>query len=102
MKIKKGDDIKIIFGNDKGKTGKVAAAFPASGRITVAGINMKKKHVRPRRPGDRGELILIPAPFAAARAMRVCPSCGQPARIGYKKGAEGRVRLCKKCGAEME
>ena len=101
MKIKKGDTVKIISGNDRGKTGTVAAVLPQSGRITVPGINVKKKHVRPRRQGDRGEIVLIPAPFAAARAMRICPSCGRPARVGLKKGVVGRVRICKRCGAEI-
>lgn len=101
MNIKKGDRIKIISGNDKGKTAKVTAAFPALGRITAAGLNMKKKHVRPRRQGDKGELVALPAPFPASRAMLVCPSCGKAARTGVRYQQGRMTRVCKKCGAPL-
>ncbi len=101
MKIKKGDQIKIISGNDKGRAGKVMAVFTMPGKITVEGVNMKRKHVRPRRQGERGELIMMPAPFFASRAALVCSSCGKATRTGTRR-TEGRaVRVCKKCGAEM-
>ena len=101
MKIRKGDQVKIISGNDKGKQGKILSVFPDSGKIAVEGINMKKKHVRPRRQGQKGELVRIPAPFPAAHAMLVCGKCGKPARLGRLVNPSGeKVRICKKCGAE--
>lgn len=102
MKIRKGDIIKIISGNDKGKQGKVLSVFPHTGKIVVEKINMKKKHVRPRRQGQKGELVRIPAPFSASRAMLVCQKCGKPVRVGYGAVEQGgKTRACKKCGAEI-
>ena len=98
MNIKKGDQIKIISGNDKGRTGTVTAAYPARGMIAAEGLNMRKKHVRPRRQGDRGEMVRIPAPFPASRAMLVCPHCGKATRIAHQRDEAGRgSRVCRTC-----
>src|SRR3989338_2277145 len=101
MKIHKGDTIKIISGNDKGKTGKVMKVYPPDGRIAVEGVNMKKKHVRSKKQGQKGELVRMPAPFFASRAMLVCGKCGKPTRAGYSIVENKKVRTCKKCGREM-
>lgn len=98
MKIRKGDQVKIVSGNDKGKTATITAVFPASGTVTAAGLNVKKKHIRPRRQGDKGELVALPAPFPASRAMLACPSCGKAVRIGYRRDQGRSVRICKRCG----
>lgn len=98
MNIKKGDRVKIISGNDKGKTAKVTAAFPASGRIAAAGLNVKKKHIRPRRQGDKGEMVAVPHAFPASRAMLVCPACGRAVRTGFRAADGRKARICKKCG----
>jgi len=101
MKIRKGDTIKIISGNDKGKTGKVLVVFPKDERIAVEGINLKKKHVRPRRQGQKGEVVLVPAPFAVSRAMIVCPKCTKAVRVAHRLNETAKVRVCKKCGGEI-
>lgn len=101
MKIRKGDTVKIVSGNDKGKQGKVLAVFPVPGKIMVEGANLKKKHVRPRRAGQKGEVVLIPAPFYASRARLVCPKCAKAVRIGYRLNEAVKVRVCKKCGEEL-
>ena len=102
MKIKKGDNIKIISGNDKGKQGKVLAAIPAQNRIIAEGLNMKKKHVRARRQDQKGEMVSIPAAFAASRAMVVCPKCGKASRIKYAfNDAHKKVRICGSCASEL-
>jgi len=101
MKIHKGDTVKIISGNDKGKQGKVIAVFPRGGKIVVEGVNIKKKHVRPRGAGKKGELVRVPAPLVASRAALVCPQCGKPVRIGYRLQDGKKGRACKKCGAEL-
>ena len=98
MNIKKGDQIKIISGNDKGKTGTVTAAYPALGMIAADALNMKKKHVRPRRQGDRGEMVRISAAFPASRAMLVCPHCGKAMRVARRRDEAGRgTRVCRTC-----
>ena len=101
MKLKKGDTIKIISGNDKGKQGKVLAVFPSEERIVVEGVNIKKKHIRPRKQDQKGELVRIPAPFPLSRALLICPKCGQPTRVGFRVEGKKKVRVCKRCGAEM-
>lgn len=102
MKIKKGDIVKIISGNDKGKKGKVLAVFPEEERIVMEGVNIKKKHVRPKQQGKKGELVRIPAPFRASRVMLICGKCGEAARVGYKLNDSGtKSRVCKKCGGEI-
>ena len=102
MKIKKHDNIKIISGNDKGKQGKVLAVVPAQNRIIVEGLNMKKKHVRARRQNQKGEMVRIPAAFAASRAMIVCPKCGKASRIRYTfNDAHKKIRVCGACGGEL-
>lgn len=98
MKIKKGDTIKIISGNDRGKTGAVRAVFPDERRIVVEGVNVKKKHVRARKQGQKGELVSVPLPFQASRAMVVCPGCGKPTRLVMRRAGDKRQRVCRACG----
>ena len=97
MDLKKGRKVKIIAGNDKGKEGKSLEVFLEDGRIMVDGVNIKKKHARPRRQGQKGERIEKPAPFEASRAMIVCGSCGGATRIGIRLEGGKKVRECKKC-----
>lgn len=99
MRIRKGDQVKIIAGNDRGKTGKVLSVMKETGRIVVEGVNIRKKHVRARRQGQKGEVIHVPAAIAVARAMLVCPKCSRPTRVGHSIKENQKVNVCKKCGA---
>lgn len=101
MKIKKNDTILIISGKDKGKKGKVIEALPKQGRIVVEGLNLRKKHVRPKKSGEKGQIISMPFPFNVSNAMLVCPKCGEPSRIGSKIEGEKKFRICKKCKQEI-
>lgn len=101
MRIKKGDTIKKIAGKDKGKEGKVLRTVPSVGKIVVEKMNIVKRHKKPRRQGEKGQRVEIPAPFDASNAMIVCPSCGKATRVSYKFAGEKKVRVCKKCGKEM-
>jgi large subunit ribosomal protein L24 len=101
MRIKKGDTIKKIAGKDKGKQGKVTRTIPSAGKIVVEKMNMIKKHVKPRRDGERGQRVEIAAPFDVSNAMIVCPSCGKTTRVGYKLTKDKKVRVCKKCNKEF-
>jgi large subunit ribosomal protein L24 len=100
MKIKKGDTVIIISGKDRGKTGKVLRAFPKEGRIIVEGVNLRKKHVRPRRAGEKGQIIALPVSIDASNVKLICQNCGKPTRVGYKIEGEKKYRICKKCGGE--
>lgn len=101
MKIHKGDQVKIISGNDRGKSGKVLAILSGAGKVVVEGINIRKKHVRARRAGQKGELVRIPAPLSVSRAMLICRSCGKEARVGTEFKSGRKYRVCKKCRAEL-
>ena len=101
MYLKKGDKVKIISGNDRGKEGKILEIFRGDGRIMVDGVNIKKKHARPRRQGQKGERIEKPAPFEASRAMIVCGSCGNATRVGLRVEGGKKIRTCKKCKKDI-
>lgn len=101
MKIRKGDNIRVISGKDRGKTAKVLKVFPKESRILVEGLNMRKRHRRPKQQGKKGEIINLPAPMHVSNVMVVCAKCGQVARIGYKVEEDKKFRICKKCGGEI-
>lgn len=101
MNIHKGDQVKIRAGNDKGKVGKVLAVLPKTGMGVVEGMNLKKKHVKPKRQNQKGELVRIPAAFPVSRMMLVCPSCKVATRVGKVSRDDKAMRICKHCGAEF-
>jgi large subunit ribosomal protein L24 len=101
MKIKKNDQVKLIAGKDRGKTGKVLHVFPEVKKIVVEGLNLVKKHVHPKKEGEKGQRIEVPAKLAISNAMLVCPKCGKPTRIGYSQNGNEKLRVCKKCKAEI-
>jgi large subunit ribosomal protein L24 len=101
MKIKKGDTVLIISGKDKGRKAKVLEAFPGQHKITVEGINIVKRHRRPRREREKGQIVEVPKPIDVSNVKLVCPKCGQPARLGYRLTEKGKYRVCKKCGQEI-
>ena len=108
MRIKKGDNVIIIGGKEKGKKGKVIKAFPQEQLIIVENINLKKKHQKPKTGGKKGEKIVTPRPISVSSVMLICKNCGKPVRAGYKilnnppdGEAVKKVRVCKKCGSEI-
>lgn len=108
MKIKKGDTILIIAGKDRGKTGKVdrvviAKEKKGENKVIAEGINIVKKHVRPKREGQKGERVEISFPLAVSKVMLVCPECKKPVRVSYKVAEKGgKKRICKKCRAILK
>ena len=102
MKIKKGDNIIVISGKDKGKRGKVILALPEESSVVIENINLKKKHQKPKVGGKKGEKIETPRPVSISSVMLVCKNCGKPSRVGYKLGENSRkLRICKKCKLEI-
>lgn len=104
LKIKKGDQVVVLAGKDKGRQGKVIQTLPQENAVIVDGINMVTRHQRPRRtsratPATQTGRIQKPAPLSIAKVMLVCPRCDKPTRVGRTVGGEGRrVRVCKRCG----
>jgi len=101
MKIKKGDSVLIITGKDRGRKGKVLKALPEREKLIVEGINIRKKHVRPKKSGEKGQTIEIPAPIYTFNAKVICPKCGKATRVGYKNREKEKHRICKKCEQEI-
>ena len=102
MKIKKGDTVQVLSGNDKGKTGEVLEVIPKTEKIIVKGVNIRKKHVKPRKQGEEGGIISVECAIHSSKVNVVCPKCGKPARLGYKVVDGKKVRVCKKCGTELK
>ena len=100
MKIKKGDTVLIISGKDRGKRNKVLQVFPKEERILVEGVNLRKKHIRPKRAGEKGQVAEMPTPLHISNAKLICSKCGKPTRIGDKTVEKKKYRICKKCGQE--
>jgi len=88
-----------MIGKDKGKQAKVVSVDSKLGKVLVDGVNMVKKHQRPKKQGEKGEIVTVSRPVNASNAMLVCSSCSKPARVGFKKEGNKKVRYCKKCNA---
>jgi large subunit ribosomal protein L24 len=98
MRIHKGDTIKVLAGKDRGKRGKVLQVLTSTGRVVVEGVNQLKKNVRPRREGEKGQIVEFNAPLHASNVQLVCPKCSKPTRIGYVRETGGKkLRCCRHC-----
>ena len=102
MRIKKGDTVQILSGNDKGKTGEVLEVIPKADKIIVKGVNVRKKSVKPRKQGEEGGIISIESAIPSAKANVVCAKCGKATRVGYSEEKDKKIRICKKCGAKIK
>lgn len=101
MHVKKDDTVIVLSGRDKGKEGKVLVADPKNGKVIIEGISVGKRHQKPRKQGDEGGIMKIETPVYASKVMRVCPKCSKPTRPASKITDGKKVRVCKKCGAEI-
>ena len=102
MSIKKGDLVVVLSGKDKGKQGKVLEVQPKAGKVIVENVNIVSRHTKPRKQGEEGGILKKEAPIYACKVQRVCPKCNKATRPAHKLLADGKkVRVCKKCGAEI-
>ena len=111
MHVRSKDQVVVISGKDKGKKGKITAAYPKTGKVVVEGVNMVTKHQKARNAMQPGGIIHKEAPIDASNVMLVCPKCGKAARVSHKvtmveteTGGTKRkmIRVCKKCQAEID
>lgn len=102
MRIKKGDNVQVLSGNDKGKTGEVLEVIPKADKIIVKGVNIRKKHIKPKKQGEEGGIISVECAIPVAKVNVVCTKCGKATKIGYSVEKEEKVRVCKKCGAKLK
>ena len=100
MKIKKGDNVIVLSGNDKGKTGEVIEVIPKTQKIKVKGVNVRKKHVK-AAPNREGGIIPVEFPIHSSIVGLVCPKCGKTTRVGYVIEDGKKFRICKKCEAKI-
>ena len=106
LHVKKDDTVLVISGDDKGKKGKVLEVSPKEGKVIVEGLNMVKKHVKPRKMGDPGGIVEAEGALYASKVQVICPACKKPVRVAYKKFADDNgknrsVRVCTKCGETL-
>ena len=101
MKLKKGDNVKILSGKDRGKTGVIMNASPTSEKITIDGLNVFKKRSKPHKQGEKGQIVAVSRPLNASKVMLICPNCKSPTRIGGRIEGSRKVRYCKKCKATL-
>jgi len=107
MNIKKNDKVKILSGKDRGKIGKVLQVLKTENKISIEGLNLLIKHLRPRRANEKGQRIEFPAFINVSNVALVCPKCGRATRVAYKiMKSEGKkskkFRVCKKCQEIIE
>jgi large subunit ribosomal protein L24 len=98
LNIKKGDEVKILAGKDRGKTGKVLEVSPKTEKIVVEGLNISVRFSKPKRQGEKGQRMELPSAMPVGKVMLVCPHCGKPTRVGHDLSDKGNFRKCKKCG----
>lgn len=101
LKIKKGDTVFILKGKDRGKSGKILKVIPKERRVVVEGLNLYKKRIRPKRAGQKGEVVLLPRPMNVSNVALFCPNCKRGVRVGIRLDGEQKVRFCKKCGVSI-
>ena len=99
--MKKGDNVIVISGKDKGKTGKVTRALPREDKIIVGGVNIKKRHKKPRKSGQKGQIVEFASPINVSNVMIVDPKTGKLTRIGMKVVDGKRVRIAKRSGTPL-
>ena len=105
MKLKKGDQVIVIAGKDKGKKGKIEKIFPKLNKVLIPGVNLYKKHFKPQGENKPGGIIDVAKPLSVANVALLCPKCSQRTRVGYRVsknppgGRASKERICKKCQA---
>ena len=99
--VKAEDTVIVISGEDKGKKGKVLQVAPKEGKVIVEGVNLVKKHVKPRPPQESGGIVDAEAPMYASKVQLYCSKCGKATRAAHKMDGDKKIRVCAKCGAAL-
>ena len=102
LHIKKGDNVLVIAGKDKNKTGNIISANPTDNTVVVAGVNMISKHQKPRKAGEKGGIMKREGKIDASNVQIICPVCGKATRVAHKLDGDKKIRTCKKCGESLD
>jgi large subunit ribosomal protein L24 len=101
MHVRTGDSVLVIAGRERGKTGQISRAIPKDERVVVAGVNLVKRHMKPRPGVVQSGIVEKEAPLHVSNVMLLCPACNRPTRVGHRLVGEPVVRkerVCKRCG----
>ncbi len=101
MKILKGDLLQVTAGKDKGKQGKAVRVWPEEARVLIEGVNQYKKHRKPQGEGRPGDIVTLSRPLPMGNVALVCPKCKQVTRVGYRIQDGKKLRVCRKCNADV-
>ena len=101
MKVKKGDKVKVIYGKDKGHQGVIDRVYKKSNKVLIPGINLFKRHLKKTEQNLQGGVVDVPRPIDVSKLMLICPKCGKPTRVGFKREKGSKVRYCKKCQSKI-
>ena len=101
-KIRKGDRVRVIAGNDRGKTGRVLVVYPEKSRIIVENVHMMTKHQRATQNLREPGIIKREGTIHISNVLPICPECGEPTRVGFSEVEGVKMRLCKQCGENFE
>ncbi|OIO14318.1 50S ribosomal protein L24 [Candidatus Gottesmanbacteria bacterium CG11_big_fil_rev_8_21_14_0_20_37_11] len=97
MKLKKGDEVIISIGKDRGKKGKIEKIYPEKNSVLLPNLNVFKRHVKKRDEKNQGGIISFSKPLDVSKVMFVCPKCSKQTRLGYTVKKNEKIRICKKC-----
>ena len=102
LHVRKGDNVKVLTGKDKGKTGKILATDPKTQMVLVEGVNIATHHIKPRSATEQGGRKKVEAPISASNVQIICSSCGESVRVRHQAVDGKNVRICAKCGASLD
>ena len=102
LNVRKGDNVIVLTGKDKGKTGKVLATSPKTGKVLVEGVNIATHHNKPRSATEQGGIKKVEAGIDVSNVQIICPSCNKNARVRHGEANGKAVRVCAKCGANLD
>ena len=108
VRIRRDDTVRVIAGKDRGRTGRVKSVDPKNERVYVEGVNIVKRHIKPRtlrdtqRAQELGGIVEMEGPVHISNVMLIDPSSGEPTRVGIKREGGKRIRVAKKSGKEIE
>ena len=101
LNVKKGDNVMVITGKDKGTAGEVLKVYPEDNRIVVKGVNEIHKHVKPRKQGETGGVIDAEGALYASKVALFCSKCNKGVRVKMTTDGNEKVRVCAKCGTKL-
>ena len=102
LQIKKGDNVLVIAGKDRGKIGIIQNVLPGKNKVIITGINIAKHHLKPSRKNPHGGIIDMNAPIDVSNVLMVCPHCGKAIRIAHRQSGNVKERICRKCQGNLD